>query len=1009
MKTSLAVLIALCTTVCAFASNPIQIENARQGTDEWKLFQEADGHIEGYGSATSVNRGESIRFYVHTIDPTYTMNIYRMGWYGGAGARKMLGPIVRTGVQQPMPSPDPVTGLIECNWTDPYTLTIPNTADPTDWTSGVYLVKLTANTSKRDKYIIFIVRDDARFSNHNMQICTTTAQAYNAWGGKSLYTFNSDGGVAADKVSFNRPYADGAGTGTFLWRWEYNMVRFLEREGFDVTYSASEDTEARGNLLLNHEDYLSVGHDEYFSRQMRTNVEAARDAGIDIGFFSANSIYWQIRWEPSTIDGAPNRVIVGYKEDAPQKDPVALDSDPSNDNLLTTKFRNTPVSDPEAELIGVQYVDNPVDGDITIDDVTSAPWVFANTGLTTGSVIPGLLGYEVDAIAASSPPSVIRLAHSPFVTTEGNRSGYSDMTVYTAASGATVFATGSIQWAWGVDDWHTSDRPSRENAAAQQITRNVLNNFADANTARDCQFNISPNPLNVPAAAGSSSFTITPTQQCPAWSVTEDADWVAISSSATGSGPGTVTFDYSRNLGPQRTATFMINGQPQMVTQANGCTFTFSPPNDYFLATGGNGSTSMMASSPDCAWTITVDEPWLMVTSALSGVGDATITYTVDPSEAASRDAGIYVNSTRYNVHQSNGCNYQVSPTNVTFPASGGGGSASITVDTTCYWISSTSASWVVLNSGTAGHGNGTTTYTVQPNTTGVARTGNITVAGKTVTITQRANDCTFTVTPSNANFSGSPGSGTVTVSTQGTCSWTPVVETGASFVTLSGSGGTGSGSFGYTIAVNPGTSARVATIRVDDKIVTITQSAAGMGTFGITATGTSATNVNITWSPYSGASSYEVMRSENGSAFTVIGSASSTTFNDTTVTANRELLYRVRAISGQPIAYSSIETASTWLFTDPNLTTSTPIRAVHFTQLRSAIDQLRADAGLAPFAYTSTVTAGSHVQASQITEMRTAVNQARTALGLPTFTFTDPSPTTIKRIHIEELRAAVR
>src|SRR5687767_8076923 len=125
------------------AANTIQIENGKPGTTAWQLVNPAIDHeIEGYASLTSVNRGGQIRLFVHTTDPSYTMDVYRLGWYGGAGGRQVAGPITRTGIRQVMPTATS-TGLIECNWTSPYVLTIPGSSDPTDWASGIYLVKLT--------------------------------------------------------------------------------------------------------------------------------------------------------------------------------------------------------------------------------------------------------------------------------------------------------------------------------------------------------------------------------------------------------------------------------------------------------------------------------------------------------------------------------------------------------------------------------------------------------------------------------------------------------------------------------------------------------------------------------------------------------------------------------------------------------------------------------------------------------------------------------------------------
>lgn len=249
------------------ASNPTLLENARPGTSDWELTAPAvDREIEGYASATSVDRGAGIDLYVSTAEPAYTVDVFRMGWYGGAGARRVAGPIERPGRAQPMPAPDPVTGLMECRWAEPHHLRTADGDGP--WPSGVYLARLTARASGRQAYVVFVVRDDTRRAALLFQSSVTTFAAYNNWGGRSLYAFNS-AGAPARAVSFDRPYAmnpygvplDGAGD--FLRRFEYNALRWLEREGYDVAYATDVDTHRRSDLLPRHRAFLSVGHDEY--------------------------------------------------------------------------------------------------------------------------------------------------------------------------------------------------------------------------------------------------------------------------------------------------------------------------------------------------------------------------------------------------------------------------------------------------------------------------------------------------------------------------------------------------------------------------------------------------------------------------------------------------------------------------------------------------------------------------------------------------------------------------
>jgi len=161
----------------AHAANPIQLENGKPGTWDWYLWNpagETAPEIEGYASLTSVNRGGQISFFVNTPEPSYSISIYRVGWYGGAGGRQVMSAVTRSGRAQVIPTPDPVTGLIECRWLDPYTITITNSTDPTEWASGFYVAKLTAGVSGKENWIQFVVRDDARPSEHVFQASTTT-------------------------------------------------------------------------------------------------------------------------------------------------------------------------------------------------------------------------------------------------------------------------------------------------------------------------------------------------------------------------------------------------------------------------------------------------------------------------------------------------------------------------------------------------------------------------------------------------------------------------------------------------------------------------------------------------------------------------------------------------------------------------------------------------------------------------------------------------------------------
>ncbi len=458
------------------AGNPIVTENQQPGTGAWLIgsqqSDDATGQIKGYASATSVYQNQSIAFFI-TTNPaqTYTIDFYRIGWYGGLGGRLRLhiGPLDGT-TQPPCPT-DPNTGLIACDWTPSYTLTVPG-----DWTTGTYVALLT-NAQGYQNYVLFVVKD-GRAAPLLYQEAVTTYEAYNDYPndgvtGKSLYTYNSYGAntVAGDpravKVSFDRPYTAN-GSGQFFY-WEVYFVRWLERNGYDVTYTTDVDTHANGGALLNSRGFLSVAHDEYWSKEMFDAAEAARDAGVNLGFFTSDAATWQIRFEASA-SGAANRVIVCYKE---------ASIDPMQGPTTTVEFRDPPVNRPEQTLEGVQFTSSIAFGGTVPYVVTnSSSWVYAGTGLQEGDSVPGVVGYEMDRLmsnyAGPNTTNQTLLSHSPFMNT-GGQPDYANSSVYQAPSGAWVFAAGTISWSRGLENIFPGDQGA--DPRIQQTTANVLNAF----------------------------------------------------------------------------------------------------------------------------------------------------------------------------------------------------------------------------------------------------------------------------------------------------------------------------------------------------------------------------------------------------------------------------------------------------------------------------------------------------------------------------------------------------
>ncbi|MGH7681468.1 MAG: N,N-dimethylformamidase beta subunit family domain-containing protein [Candidatus Eiseniibacteriota bacterium] len=475
-------------------AGPVAAENARQGSKDWELSKPATNReIEGYASKVSVRPKETVELHVSTASKTFDIDIYRLGWYGGLGARKISGTSGVAGGLRATPGPRQGDGLVECRWPVSYTVQVGS-----DWVSGVYLAKLTASASGRQTFVPFVVLEKPGIPHPAaflFQCAVTTWQAYNAWGGKSLYDFNSKGEARARRVSFNRPYGSGpgawAGVGagelltmahtTRAGGWEYPMIRWLERNGYDVAYATNVDVASDPDVFTGRRAFLIVGHDEYWSRAMRTNVEAARDRGIHLGIFAANVSYWQIRLEPSPYGGA-NRVMFCTK-DAEQDSVYDTEADAD----LTVRFRDLHPRRPENALVGMMISGEDVQTDFVPVPAQRSHWVFAGTGIAQGTTtrLPGLGGYEVDRsygddslYAKWSPPGLTVLARVPIVSSNGKKT-VTETTIYTAKSGAIVFATGTMQWSWGLDDWGAPAlHPACRHADAERITKNVLEAFS---------------------------------------------------------------------------------------------------------------------------------------------------------------------------------------------------------------------------------------------------------------------------------------------------------------------------------------------------------------------------------------------------------------------------------------------------------------------------------------------------------------------------------------------------
>ncbi len=307
---------AASTDPCNPVVSVIACENSKPGTpqSQWDINGAGSSNIQGFATDMSVNVGGTISFKIKTPARSYRLDIYRMGYYQGNGARLITSILPSATLPQTQPAciKQSSTGLMDCgNWAVSASWTVPSTA-----VSGIYFAKLVrTDGTSGSSHIVFVVRNDASHSDLLYQTSDTTWQAYNDWGGNSLYDGTAPDGRAW-KVSYNRPFnTRGDSAEDFVFNAEYPAVRWLEANGYDVSYFSEVDSDRSGALIKNHKVFLSVGHDEYWSGNQRANVEAARSAGVNLAFFSGNEIFWKTRWESSIAGPSTTyRTLVCYKE-----------------------------------------------------------------------------------------------------------------------------------------------------------------------------------------------------------------------------------------------------------------------------------------------------------------------------------------------------------------------------------------------------------------------------------------------------------------------------------------------------------------------------------------------------------------------------------------------------------------------------------------------------------------------------------------------------------------------
>lgn len=430
-------------------------------SDGWAVGPEeqaGDDELGAFTGASSVLPGEPLTVFTGAaVGGPGEVAVYRLGPYGGAGGALVAGPLPITVPLAPPAVADPQTRAITAPW--PATTEL----DTTGWPPGFYFLQVTE--AGRATNVPFVVRSPSVTDAVVFIAGDVTWQAYNTWGGRSLY--RGPGGFAdrSYAVSFDRPYT----TEWQIWYdYDISAVNVLEAAGVPVAYTTVSAVAAEPASLAGAAGLVSNGHDEYWPLSYRNALVTARDAGTNIAFLGANAGYWRVRLADSTQ--GPGRIVIGYKS-------AALDPLP-NDPQTTARYRDEPFAMPENTVIGQMYDCFPSRGDMRIIDPEF--FLFAGTGVARDSAIPGLVGNESDrAFAGPDTPRPLQVPALSLVTCK-DTTAYSTMTYYTVPSGAGVWASGTMNWgramAGPTDQFGLTEASS---AFARAVTANLVRAMAE--------------------------------------------------------------------------------------------------------------------------------------------------------------------------------------------------------------------------------------------------------------------------------------------------------------------------------------------------------------------------------------------------------------------------------------------------------------------------------------------------------------------------------------------------
>lgn len=471
-------------------SSAVVAENRRLGTTGWRITHQTPGAIQGFADHDYAQAGDAVGLYVTTAQRTFSAAAYRMGWYGGTGARQVWRSPVLRGIHQSGCDVDGRTNLVSCtHWTRDTTM--PITAD---FPPGDYLIKLTAADGNQS-YIPLTIWSPASRATYLVMNRSLVEQGWNDYGGFDFYAgqgpciLDTNGYPPCNRaraVSFDRPYS-GDGANDYLVS-EYPMVQFMEQQGLDVAYCTDICISEHPGFLLQHRALIGLDHDETWTNSERVGVIAAAAAGVNLAFFGAATLVRHARLEASAL--GTDRVEVDYRDAA--EDPASQGGNPWE--VTGNQWTSSPGGWNPQSLLGQVYSGYLAPGrpDAAMTVLDAGSWLFHGTGLAAGASIPSVINSDIEHIdpAGPTPPNLQVLAHSAIpasdvFTGQGLWNGYtySDVTYYTGPGGAGVFDSGDNIWVSKLLPC-PSNAPGCPSRAMRQMTANVLRLFGTGPAAR---------------------------------------------------------------------------------------------------------------------------------------------------------------------------------------------------------------------------------------------------------------------------------------------------------------------------------------------------------------------------------------------------------------------------------------------------------------------------------------------------------------------------------------------